>query len=94
MSNSDKFDPIQKLELWEANDHYVLQMIPENSLFSSQFEVRMTSDYVKVLCKIFGIAYDPLWFITLFNEEENGCQLSIRKMELFSNELIKDEKYE
>jgi hypothetical protein len=79
MSRTEKFEPVEKLELWEAEDHYVIQNIQQGSHLTSEFRVKITSAKVKVLCELFGIPYDPKWTIYLIGKEKHGAQITINK---------------
>jgi len=77
----DKFDPIQHIELREAEDHYVIQLLYVGDPLTHEFPCKITTPKVKMLCKLFNINYDPKWCIYTFGEiKTNGCQITINKL--------------
>lgn len=72
MSEQIDFTMINTLSCWEASDHYVVQMSNPQTHLNSPFTFRLTSKRIKLLCKIFGIKYDPEWTCTM-------NQITIRK---------------
>jgi hypothetical protein len=80
---SDDFHKIKSIDLWEADDHYVIQLSLEGSPYSQHWPFPITSPYVIRLCRLFDIPYDKQWEMCFIGDKEwesqIGTQITIHK---------------